>query len=243
MPPETVPLGRQDEAAVQQLQAYRQAVQSVSWTGMQGQGEYTPNAPNASGAATGSEPATLWISGDHNFRLDIQTATGGTSIRMAGTYGATRHEDGHIRRMDSRSALKGFFAFPRLLRSGFPAASLTLIDQGVAVVDGARLHRITIGIPWPEGLSANHSQPPTTVIDLYFDSRTNLLTKSATVAAGSTSESTRYLRVISYGDYQTTGGMVLPYLYSERFNGQLLWTLQLNSVELHPGLTDSEFTF
>lgn len=242
-PPETVPAGRQDAAALQQIQAYRQAVGADSWTGMQGQGEFTPNSPNSSGKPTAPQAATLWIRGDRKFRLDVQKPKGPSSLRMNGLSGGIQHEDGRTRPLDIGSTIVGLFAFPRLLKSGFPTTNITLIDQGAITVNGATLHRITMGIPWHVWQPANQQHPATTVVDLYFDPRSNLLVKSAALVNGSTSEPARYLRVIGYGDYRMTNGMNLPYLYSEQFSGQLLWTLQLDSIQFQAGMTDSDFRF
>jgi hypothetical protein len=242
LPPETIPAGRQDAAALQQVQAYRQTVKANAWTDLEAKGEFTPNAPDSSGKAVGPRPATLWMSGDRQFRLDVQKPAGTSSLRMSGMNEAIRHEDGRTRSADLRNALVGLFAFPRLLKSGFPGPNISLLDQGMITVGGASLHRISMGIPWPNAQSTGQTHPPT-VIDLYFDPGSNLLVKSAALVVDSSSGPARYLQVISYGDYQLSGGMTLPYLYSEQLNGQLLWTLQLNSIQLQSGLADSVFSF
>lgn len=242
MPPQTLPAGRQDATALQQVQAYRQVVGADLWTGMRGQGAITPNAPDSSGKPTAPQAATLWMNGGQEFRLDIQKPAGTNSLRMQAAYGATQHEDGQTQPMDLSNAVIGLFAFPRLLTNGFPSPNVSLIDQGKVTVGGVSLHRISMGIPWPNAPSASQTHAPT-VIDLYFDLGSNLLVKSAAFVADSSSDPSRYLQVISYGDYQVSGRLTLPYLYSEQLNGQLLWTLQLNSIQLQNSLADSVFTF
>ncbi len=243
LPPDTVAVGRQDATALLVIREYRQATQSGTWIGAKCQGEFIPNAVDASGAPSQAETATLWISGRTKFRLDIQKPSGPSSLRMDGLYGSTKNADGHIHPMDARNAVGGLFSFPALLDSSFPTASTVLIDQGLVGVDGVSMHRITMGEPWPEWTSSSLSQAKTYVVDLYFDTRTNLLIKSATSVVGSRAEPTHYLRVIDYGDYRATSGFNLPYRYSERLSGQLLWTLQLNTIEIQPTLTASDFHF
>ncbi len=243
MPPATVPLGQQDPAALQAIRAYQQAVGAGTWVGIQAEGSFTPNAPDTSGNPMGPEQMTLWILRHRGFRLDIQTAAGVRSMRTDGGYGAIRHRDGHIRLVDARNAFAGLFAFPALMEAGFPRINVTLIDDGIVAVDGAELHRITMGKPWPGTLAGSGSEPQMSITDLYFDPHTNLLQLSATATVNSRSDPTQYLRVIQYGDYQTTTGVGLPEHFAEYLNGQLLWTLQLSSVQLQPGLDDSGFRF
>lgn len=243
MPPVSVPPGRQDSGALQEILLFQKTVQAGSWTGMEARGSFTPNATGSSGEAIGAEPATLWILGGNSFRLDSQKSSGTSSLRFDGAYGAIRHEDGRTRKMDARNALAGFLAFPALMEQGFPYAGTSVIDDGITAVDGVPLHRITMGAPWPGGPSAGKTSPPMTVTDLYFDPQTNLLKLSATAAVGSRSEPTRYLRVITYSGYHEINGVMVPGLYSEHLNGQLLWTLDLNNIQLQPGLTDAGFRF
>lgn len=208
---------------------------------MQGSGTLTSTAFNSSGGIT-PENATLWLR-TQGYRLDVQIAKGTRSMRLDGAYGAVQHADGQVKAMDARDAVTGVLAFPMLMEVGFPAASVMLIDQGMVTVDGSTLHRISIESPWPGNLVDASGNPLTTVTDLYFDPQTHLLIKSAYATVGSKATSERYLCVITYGDYQAVNGMQIPFLYQESLNGQLLWTLQLNQVQLNQGLSQSEFQF
>jgi hypothetical protein len=243
MPPSTMTLGIQDSAALQEIEAFRKAVETTPLTGLQGQGTLTPNALDTSGSAISPQTATLWIQGAHKCRLDVQKSKGLSSMRLNEGYGAIQHEDGRTRQITAQNALHGLFAFPVLMQTSFPDANTTLVDQGMVVIDAIPLHRITVGSAWPGSQISHGAQPRTTITDLYFDPRTNLLVKSAFLGTGSRAEPTRYLQVMSYRDYRATSGFDLPYQYSERFNGQLLWTLQINTFQLQSDLDESGFHF
>lgn len=231
-------IARQDPSALEEIRAYRSAINLGSWVDMQGTGSMIPNTSDSS-----AEPATLWIRDQYGYRLDVQKPKGTSSLRMDGTYGALQHQDGHVRAMDARDAVAGLLAFPMLMDPNFPAASAMLIDQGTVTVDGAALHRITVERPWPGPPLNGNVRPLTTATDFYFNPQTHLLVKSANAVVGLNPSSEQLLQVITYGDYQAVNGMQVPAEYRETLNGQVLWTLQLNQIHLNQGLTESNFHF
>ncbi len=242
LPQKTALLPRQDVGALAEIRAYRSAVSLGSWIDMQGTGELPSTAPDSTGGRN-PENATLWIRAHHGYRLDIQKPKGTSSLRMDGAYGAVQHADGQVRSMDARDAVAGLVAFPALMDVSFPASNVMLIDQGLATVDGAALHRITVEKPWPGNPVDAEGNPLTTVTDLYFNAQTHLLMKSALGILGSQPSPEHLLQVITYGSYSVVNGILVPYLYRETLNGQILWTLQLDKIHLNQGLSDSEFHF
>lgn len=242
MPQAISTLGREDAAALQEIRAYQSTVNAGSWSDMKGTGKIRLNAVDSMG---GNSPksAILQILGNHDYRLDIQMPKGPRSIRQDGAYGAVQHEDGRVKPMDARDAVNELVAFPRLLDTAFPSAGTTVIDDGMAVVDGTSLHRISVEIPMPGNLPDSHGKPAMSVTDYYFDSQTHLLVKSANAMIGLNASPERYLRVITYGDYRAVNGLEIPFQYRETLNGQVLWTLQLSDVQLNQGLSQSDFHF
>lgn len=241
--PQTAPLvARQDAAALQEFLAYRAAISLGSWIDMQASGTLTSTAFNSSGGMT-PETATLWIRNHDAYRLDVQKPKGISSLRIDGTYGALQHQDGHVRAMDARDAVAGLFAFPMLMEATLPATNTMLVDQGTVIVDGAALHRISVESPWPGNPLDDKGKPLTTVTDLYFNPQTHLLAKSANAMVGSKATPERYRSVVTYADYRAVNGMQIPFLYRETLNGQILWTLQLNQIQLNQGVSQTEFHF
>jgi hypothetical protein len=242
--PQSVPLvPRQDAGALTEIQAFRSAISLGAWQDMHGTGQLTSTATNSSGDKSPLS-ATLWIRHHHEFRLDIQKPDGTSSLRLGGAYGATQHTDGHVTMMDARDAVSGMLAFPALMESAFPGITVMLIDHGLTTVDGTSLHRITIEKPWPGSpVDAATGNLMTTVTDLYFNPQTHLLMKSALAVFGSQSNPEQMLEVVTYSGYNAVNGMLLPHSYRQTLNGQILWTLQLNQVELNSGLSEAGFHF
>lgn len=242
--PQSVPLlPRQDAAALAEIQAYRRAISLGTWMDMEGTGQLTSTATDSTG---GKSPhnATLWIRDHHGYRLDVEKPNGTSSLRMDGQYGVVEHANGTVRPMDARDAVPGLLAFPALMEANFPTSTVMLIDQGTVSVDGTVLHRITVEKPWPgDPVDPATGNPLTTVTDLYFNPQTHLLMKSAIAVLGSQPSPEQMLEVITYGSYSAANGMLLPQLYRQTLNGQILWTLQLNEVHLNQGLPQSDFHF
>lgn len=81
------------------------------------------------------------------------------------------------------------------------------------------------------------------VLDLYFDSTSHLLLKSADYVQLDTSDRQHYVRVVTYGDYREVDQTLIPHQYSQTLNGQKQWTLQLAEVHLSPATDASYFQF
>lgn len=242
--PQSVPLvPRQDPGALTEIQAFRSAISLGPWKDMQGTGQLTSTATDSSGDKSPLN-STLWIRHHHEYRLDIQKPNGTSSLRLDGSYGAAQHTDGHTKIMDARDAVSGMFAFPALMEAAFPDTSVMVIDRGMAIVGGTTLHRITVESPWPGSpVDAATGNLMSSVVDLYFNPQTHLLMKSASAVFGSESNPEPMLEVVTYGEYNAVSGMLLPHSYRQTLNGQILWTLLLNQIQLNSGLTEADFHF
>lgn len=234
--------GRQDATAIAEIRLYRAAVGATSWSDMEGIGEITANAVDSRGEKS-SRPATLWISGDGGYRLDIETPQGTRSVRIEGGYGAIEDANQHRKPIDVRNAANGLVSFPQLLSAAFLATGTELVDDGMATVDGVQLHRVSLQRPLPGNVLGANGKPAMTVTDFYFQPQTHLLVKSAGAIVGLDVTPARYLQVITYGDYRAVNGMQIPFQYQETIDGQLVWTLQLNQVSLNQGVSQTEFHF
>ena len=228
-------LGQKDAPALQVLVDYLKAVNIGAWTGMQASGMLTDSSGDSS-------QATLTVLNDDHFRLDVQTPSGKRSTRISGSNGKILEVDGKSFLMPPATAKAGLIAFPQLLVSTFPASNTSLIDRGQVQIDGKLLHRITVEEAVFAG-KTGASQRNTSVTDLYFDPSTNLLLKSASSVQLDSSDSQRYLIVITYGDYQKVQETLIPFAYSQSLNGKQQWTLQLSNPTLQPSVDASYFQF
>ncbi len=233
---------RVDGGAITEITAYRSAIGLTAWEDMMGNGVLSSTGSGLTGS-NGQEQATLWIRNHDKCRLDLQKQKGTTSMRIDGYYGAIQHQDGHRKAMDARDAAGEFLVFPALMQATFPPADIMLIDQGIVTVGGTTLHRITMERLWPGGAVDAKGVLRTRVTDLYFNPQTHLLTKSSLGIYGTQPGPNQMLQVISYGNYSSVNGMLIPHTFRETLNGQILWTLQLNNVRVNQGLQASDFHF
>lgn len=225
-----------DPTALDTIVGFVKATNGAKWSGIQANGNLTDaisSAPN---------PAALTISGDIGFRLDVTLPSGEQSTRIYGDYGEIREANGFTHTLPFRTARMGLIAFPRLLDSTFPDAQTTILNRGIVTIGSTMLHRITVQEPAPSWDPAPTSVS-TSVVDLYFDPVTNLLAKSAALVQLDPMDRERYFEVITYGNYKTVNGILMPFFYSQTLNGQPQWSIQLTNAQQESSLDSSYFQF
>lgn len=238
LPQKSPMVGRQDPAALLEIRAYQKAIGLAAWADMKGTGLITSNTADHT-----VENATLWILGQNRYRLDVETSRGTQSTILGGPVGAVRNAGGQVKPVDARDSHAGLFSFPLLADANFPNPNTSLTDNGMVSVDGVSLHRITVEWPWEGNPLDANGNARTSVVDFYFNPQTHLLMKTVNAVIGSMESPAQLLRAISYDDYRVADGIKVPYQYRQTLNGQLLWTLQLNEIQLHIGLANSSFQF
>jgi hypothetical protein len=236
VPVKTGTLIHVDASAIQEIKSHCQVVGSTPWTGMQGTGQITYGTDS-----TSAYSATLSINGDKAFRLDAQTLDGALSIKINGKVGIIQQGEGKPIYISAATAASGLLQFEMPRLANFPGQATSLTDRGSMAIDGDTLHRITTETPLTSN-AADVSRDPV-VTDLYFDSTSHLLIKSANSIRLEGAGKNEFLRVITYEDYRSVGGSLVPFRYTQTLNGQKQWTLQLSDVQLNPDLPASLFEF
>jgi hypothetical protein len=238
-PPTRVPLGHQDASALQELIDYLKAVNISQWQGLKATGSFTAAAP----ADASPDQASLVIAQGQMFRLDVTASTGIRSTRIADSHGETIDGLGHSWALPRATAKLGLVFFPRLLSSSFPTPRTSLIDQGQVQIQGRTFHRITVSEPLDENQTASTDPTRVSVIDLYFDSTTHLLVKSAAAVHLDSADRARYIEVLTYDDYRSVQNGLFAFRFHQSINGQPQWTLQLSDITLAPNTNTSDFYF
>jgi hypothetical protein len=236
VPALVLPLGRKDAVALEAILDFLKAVNGGSWSGMQATGILT----GPDGKATSQ--ATFTVRGGENFRLDVNAPEGERSIRIHGPSGRIQESDGKRHILPPVTASIGLVAFPKLLASSFPGNQTAVLDRGCVSIEGRMLRRVTIEEPLD---AAEKSTSPYRigVTDLYFDPATHLLVKSVGSVQVDSADRALYVQAISYGDYQTIDGVLLPQSLRQTLNGQLQWSLQLTNARLDSAVASSYFKF
>ncbi len=227
-----------DAPALQQLISHLQAVGGGVWQDMSATGQIT-----YSGAAAASSVTLKMLAADR-YRLDSgigSLVVRGSSSEFESTAGKKSFPGPEFER-------NGINTFARLRVSSFPDANTSLLDRGMQSVGGSSLHRISVVQALPHGTSKGNPSPSITppifaVTDLYFDPASNLLIKSVANLRLGGSGNEEFLECVTYDDYREVQGTQVPFRYTETLNGQLQWTLQLDTVTLNSGVQPTIFTF
>jgi hypothetical protein len=227
VPVATNKLGQFDAAALSEILEHAKVVGTAPWTGIQGTGTITYSSDQ------NSYSATLTIVGSKRFRLDVQTPTGPIGTRINGRLGNIQEPDGKTFSLAPETASSGIFQF-ELPRLADLQTRSSVLDHGLTVIDGMNLHRLTIEQPL--------TPQKNIATDLYFDPKTHLLVKTANAIRPDGARS-NLLRVITYGDYRSVDGVMIPFLYTQSLDGQKQWTLQLSEVQLNPNIQSNYFDF
>jgi len=235
LPTTTSGTRQKDPRALQELIDFLNSVGITNWNGMQANGIYSGG--NGDGGS-----ASLILGTNDQARLDIMTSDGTRSTRIHGTSGVTIEPDGRRFPISPSTARSGIVAFPRLFSADFGNVASAIIDQGQVEIDGDSLRRITIEEPvFANEVSAQPAE--TNVTDLYFDPANNLLRISASLVQLDSGDRERYLIVVEYGDYQSTGTIMLPHSIRATLNGQPQWALRLTEIDVNSNIDPSYFQF
>jgi hypothetical protein len=242
VPAATGSFGHVDATALAELVDHIKAVQSSAWHDMSGTGKITYPLGDSSEV----DDAVLTVLNADSYRLNVTKTQGSQTIRTIGGHGVIVDGDGKKQFLLPATAAQGFLAFPQLRVSTFPSSQTSVYDKGMLAVDGKTLHRVSIEHPLGNASAASSSAkgahaPVGIVTDFYFDPVSHLLIESVASIklSGLRSE---FLQCITYGDYRSVDGSLVPFRFEQSLNGQIQWTLQLDTIELNSGVKQTFFT-
>lgn len=185
--------------------------------------------------------ASIQMLGNSAFRLDSSVAGKDRSLRVYGPAAAVQEPDGSRRGISATNASVYWCALAPIVELA-RASSPRVLTASPAVIDG----KSVIRIPYIRELgvqSVGASSSDTSVVNLYFDSTTFLLLRVEAAVSVSNSEAEKYLVRIDLGDYRDVGGVMLPFMLTERMGDQRLWSLRVDSYSLNTGIQKTEFSF
>ena len=221
-----------DPGALQQFVEFVKASGVAGWKGMTAQGTISYSG------GTQSFPARLYLRDSTATRLDVDRSDGTDSIILSGNLGVFRGSDKKRFPFSSDFAQLGIATFSRILSPDYPTINSILTDRGIVAIGGASLHRISLDDPATDVTGSAWK-----TIDLYFDPTTNYLSKSTSFLRLSSADAALYMVSISYEDYRKDGIAILPHRIVYSLNGNVNWTLQLDTIDLSSIPALSSFSF
>lgn len=215
--------GLQALAAIQDFTATGQI--TYYWAGKQVQGQ-----------------VTLRARGLDEFRLDANLPDGTRSWAVTRDGGNLVTPDGKETPVPVHDALTlGSLTLPGFYLALATAAPVTTVSTvGTAEVEGVTAAVIRVqrhpAASDPAGFIARLSSR-----DFYVDSANGLVVKTEVMTHPVDTLTISMPEDIYFSDYQRVGAVEVPFAITETISGQTIWTIQLSSVQLNSGLSDSEF--
>ena len=210
--------------AINELQLYTKKMGLTAWHGMQATGTVTY------GNLADSFPATLLMLPGNKIRMVLTSAQGNTIASTSGYSGHMQQAGGKDAGLSSIATAAGIIPFDLPSLASLSASGFRIVDRGMLVLEDESLHRVTIQMAL-QIRDAGAGADRYSVTDFYFDSKTHLLRKSASSALVPGAGQHRFLRVLTYGDYKTSGDVLVPTLISETLDGRATWSLHLDTVD------------
>jgi hypothetical protein len=188
--------------------------------------------------------ATVQSMGVNTLRVDSNLNTGTQTWaldRMAGVFIApsgTRRNASFY-----NLATAGGLTFPALrLVSILQSTATTVTYVGQVTRNGTTAYQVHCVLP------ANASTPPAPnlpafgAFDLFIDATSLLVVSLQETAYAESNFQVSFLHEIDFSNYQTVGGVAVPFAIAESIGGQRTWSLSLSSLSFNSGLTEAVFT-
>jgi hypothetical protein len=239
LPAERVTASVSDQTAQALLQAYLQAAGAPQWQGIQATGTIT----YAGNEAPPQGSATLTITREGYTRLDVTNSSGDTSVRICGPTGGFQDINGNVHRLPLRNARVGLFAYPYLLSPRLANQRGLAFQSGPSQLGGSAFDKLSLSRPMIERPAPAPNRNGFVTTDLYLSPETRLIYKSVDLVEALDPSPQRYVRVVTYEDYRSIGGVQIPFRYTETINGVRSWVLQLTTAQPEAQSDPSYFTF
>ncbi len=183
--------------------------------------------------------------GTSEFRLDASLPDGMQSWAVASWKGSLKSTSGKITQIPAYNAINlGSLTLPFLEMANAlkdSSVSVSLVDQ--EQINGRSAYRITVQRTFGAAVDPRGTMSGWTRKDYLIDATTSLPAEIHIMTHPVETHLRSYLQEIVVTDYRSTNGVVLPFSITEKIGGQTTWTIQLNSIAVNTGLTDSTFQF
>lgn len=190
-----------------------------------------------------SGPATILGRGAHQFRLNAELPQGSRSLLLNGRRSKLQEGTGRLEELTHLNPVNmGILTLP------YPGLAAVLDDPlafityvGTSEIAGRQVHHMHTRRRLLLPLEPGGRNVRVVTVDYFVDAQTNLVLRVADTTHPVDTSWKDYPQEIDYSNYEEMGGVAVPTLVSEKFMGQPVWTLHLNSMNFNTGLTGREF--
>ena len=191
---------------------------------------------SGAGGATVQGTVTVRGEGLNKFRMDTTFPSGERSEVIDGKT-TTKDEHDVVTKLSIQPPLSpARLIMPYLqLNAALTSINLNVIYKGVVEIGGRPTQDVQVQRIFPVGSRLNPTFTDSFNIDFFIDSSTFQIVMMQDVVQ-------KFLtRQIQYSDFQTVGGVLVPFSISESIRGQNIWLIQLGQISFNSGVQDSDF--
>jgi hypothetical protein len=189
--------------------------------------------------------ATIRGRGTDQFRLDADLPTGKRSWAVSRGAGSLKETDGSITPIPYHNAVA--LGTVTLAHAKLAAAvldqSFRISYVGLQQVVDQQFHQIHISRQPISGQTANNATTELGAIDIFIDPVSFMVVGIQDQTHPKQTMAVDISHSIYFSDFRPINGMSIPFLVTERINGQRTWSLQLDQIAFNTGLLDTDFQF
>jgi len=192
-------------------------------------------------AVSGS--ATVQGRGPGQFRIDATLQDGLRTVIVSNGTGSITETDGSVRSLPFQVAVNlGSMTFPyTTLIAALRDTSVQITYGGLVDRGGSQFHDIKVQKIYSPSVDPTGSQSALSARDFFVDPNTFLVASVLNIA-GQDADGNNISREVVFANYQTVGGVAVPFQITERIHDQSMVNVQLTQMTFNTGLTDSNFT-
>lgn len=190
-------------------------------------------------------PVTLRGKNGEEFRLDADLPQGTRSWIVSDGQGSLQEATGQKTSIPFSNSwnLANLSAPNMALLAALNDSSFSIVMAGQPVVGGKQLYDVRLQKSFgstddPSGSLSKWSQR-----DYLIDPATLMVVAAQDTQYSNDSPRHTFRHQIAFSDYRPANGALFPFSITETIEGQQTWTIQLSSITLNSGLTDSTFQF
>jgi hypothetical protein len=188
-------------------------------------------------------PVTVRGTGSQQFRLDANLPQGTRSWVVSDGQGSLQEPSGQKTSIPFSNSwnLANLNAPDLALMAALNDSSFSIILAGQPAIGGKQLYDVRLQKNFgstddPSGTLSKWSQR-----DYLIDPATLMVVAAQDTQYSNDSPRHPFRHQIAFADYRVVNGASFPFSITETVEGQQTWTIQLSSITLNSGLTDSTF--